>query len=117
MESSKGKPGASFITGKERMIEAAEATKQLDAPRQREHEIQAKLQPGNQPCECQDRNLHQYSARVLVMGEGCRRRHSLFNDQYYHRIGYGMTPEQFGDSLAVLEAGPLGEARNMRIHP
>jgi hypothetical protein len=51
------------------------------------------------------------------MAEGCRRRHSLFNDQYYHRIGYGMTPEQFGDSLAVLEAGPPGEARDMRIYP
>jgi hypothetical protein len=46
-ESSKGKPGASFIAGKERMIEAAEAAKQLDTLKQREHEIRAKLHPGN----------------------------------------------------------------------
>jgi hypothetical protein len=46
-ESSKGKPGASFIAGKERMIEAAEAAKQLDILKQREHEIRAKLHPGN----------------------------------------------------------------------
>ena len=46
-ESSKGKPRASFITGKERMIEAAEAAKQLDTLNQREHEIRAKLQAGN----------------------------------------------------------------------
>jgi hypothetical protein len=46
-KSSKGKPGASFIAGKERMIEAAEAAKQLDTLRQREHEIRAKLHPGN----------------------------------------------------------------------
>jgi len=46
-ESSKGKPRASFITGKERMIEAAEAAKQLDTLKQREHEIRAKLHSGN----------------------------------------------------------------------
>jgi hypothetical protein len=46
-ESPKGKPGASFIAGKEQMIEAAEAAKQLDTLEQREHEIRAKLQPGN----------------------------------------------------------------------
>lgn len=46
-ESSKGKPRASFITGKERMIEAAEAAKQLDTLNQREHEIRAKLHAGN----------------------------------------------------------------------
>jgi hypothetical protein len=46
-ESSKGKPGASFIAGKERMIEAAEAAKQLDTLKQREQEIRAKLHPGN----------------------------------------------------------------------
>jgi hypothetical protein len=46
-ESSKGKPGASFITGKERMLEAAEAAKQLDTLKQREHEIRAKLHSGN----------------------------------------------------------------------
>jgi len=46
-ESSKGKPRASFITGKERMIEAAEAAKQLDTLKQREHEIRAKLHLGN----------------------------------------------------------------------
>ena len=45
-ESSKGKPRASFITGKERMIEAAEAAKQLDTLKQREHEIRAKLHSG-----------------------------------------------------------------------
>jgi len=46
-ESSKGKPGASFIAGKERMIEAAEAATQLDTLKQREHEIRAKLHSGN----------------------------------------------------------------------
>ena len=46
-ESSKGKPGASFIAGKERMIEAAEAAKQLNTLKEREHEIRAKLQSGN----------------------------------------------------------------------
>jgi hypothetical protein len=46
-ESPKGKPGASFITGKDRMIEAAEAAKQLDTLKQREHEIRAKLHSGN----------------------------------------------------------------------
>jgi predicted ribosome quality control (RQC) complex YloA/Tae2 family protein len=47
-ESSKGKPRASFITGKERMIEAAEAARQLDTLKQREREIRAKLHSGNQ---------------------------------------------------------------------
>jgi len=47
MESSRGKPGASFIAGKERMIEAAEVTRQLDTLKQREHEIRARLQSGN----------------------------------------------------------------------
>lgn len=42
-ESSKGKPRASFITGKEWMIEADEASKQLDTLRQLEREIRAKL--------------------------------------------------------------------------
>jgi len=46
-EGSKGKPRASFITGKEWMIEADEAAKQLDALKQLEHEIRAKLQSGN----------------------------------------------------------------------
>ncbi|MGB5925851.1 MAG: hypothetical protein WBH01_07165 [Dehalococcoidia bacterium] len=46
-ESSKGKPRASFIAGKERMIEAAEAAKQLDTLKQREHEIRAKLHSSN----------------------------------------------------------------------
>lgn len=46
-ESSKGKLRASFIAGKERMIEAAEVTKQLDALKQREQEIRAKLHSGN----------------------------------------------------------------------
>jgi small-conductance mechanosensitive channel len=47
MEGPKGKPGAGFIAGKERMIEAAEVTKELDALKQREQEIRAKLQSGN----------------------------------------------------------------------
>jgi hypothetical protein len=42
-ESSKGRARASFIAGKERMIEAAEAARQLDTLKQREHEIRAKL--------------------------------------------------------------------------
>jgi hypothetical protein len=46
-ESSMGKPGTSFIAGKERMIEAAEAAKQLDTLKQREHEVRAKLHSGN----------------------------------------------------------------------
>jgi hypothetical protein len=46
-ESSRGKPRTSFIAGKERMIEAAEAAKQLDTLKQREHEIRAKLHSGN----------------------------------------------------------------------
>jgi len=46
-ESSKGKPRASFIIGKEWMIEAAEAAKQLDTLKQQEHEIRAKLHSGN----------------------------------------------------------------------
>jgi ribosomal protein L29 len=45
-EGAKGKPGASFITGKEGMIEVEEAVKRLDALKQREHEIRAKLQSG-----------------------------------------------------------------------
>jgi hypothetical protein len=43
-ESPKGRPGASFISGKERMVEAAEAAKQLDTLKQQEHEIRTKLQ-------------------------------------------------------------------------
>jgi hypothetical protein len=46
-ESSKGKPRASFVTGKERMIEATEAAKQLDTMKQREHEIRTKFHSGN----------------------------------------------------------------------
>jgi hypothetical protein len=46
-ESPKGKLRASFITGKEQMIEAAEAAKQLNTLEEREHEIRAKLQSGN----------------------------------------------------------------------
>jgi len=46
-ESAKGKPRASFITGKERMIEADEAAKQLDTLKQQEYEIRAKLDSGN----------------------------------------------------------------------
>jgi hypothetical protein len=47
-ESSKGKPRASFIAGREQMIEAAEAAKQLNTLKEREHEIRAKLQSGSQ---------------------------------------------------------------------
>ena len=47
MESPKGKPRASFIAGRERMLEAAEVARQLDALKQREHEIRAKLHSGN----------------------------------------------------------------------
>jgi hypothetical protein len=46
-EISKGKPRASFIAGKERMIEAAEAARQLDTLKQREQETRAKLHSGN----------------------------------------------------------------------
>ena len=46
-ESSKGKPRASFIAGKERMIEAAEAAKQLNTLKQREHEIRVRLHSDN----------------------------------------------------------------------
>jgi hypothetical protein len=46
-ESSKGKPRASFITGKEWMIEADAAAKQLDVLKQLELEIRAKLHSGN----------------------------------------------------------------------
>jgi len=47
MESPKGRPRASFIAGKERMLEAAEVAKQLDILKQREHEIRTKLHSGN----------------------------------------------------------------------
>jgi predicted ribosome quality control (RQC) complex YloA/Tae2 family protein len=46
-EGTKGKPGASFITGKEWKIEADEAAKQLDVLRQREREIRTKLDSGS----------------------------------------------------------------------
>ncbi len=46
-EGAKGTPGASFITGKERMVEADEVAKQLDILKQREDEIRTKLQSGN----------------------------------------------------------------------
>jgi ribosomal protein L29 len=46
-EGAKGRPGASFITGKEWRIEADEAAKQLDTLKQREHEIRSKLHSGN----------------------------------------------------------------------
>ncbi|MCK4403040.1 MAG: hypothetical protein KAV98_04665 [Dehalococcoidia bacterium] len=42
-EVSKGKTRGSFITGKERMGEAAEAAKQLDNLKRREQEIRDKL--------------------------------------------------------------------------
>lgn len=47
MENPRGKTGAGFIASKERMAEAAEVTKQLDALRQREYEIRARLRPGD----------------------------------------------------------------------
>jgi ribosomal protein L29 len=46
-EGAKGKPGASFITGREWKTEADEAAKQLDALKQREHEIRTKLHSGD----------------------------------------------------------------------
>jgi len=46
-ESAKGKPRASFITGKEWKIEADEAAKELDTLEQLEHEIRTKLHSGN----------------------------------------------------------------------
>jgi len=46
-ELSKGKTRVSFITGKEQMVEAAEAAKQLDNLKRREQEIRAKLHLGN----------------------------------------------------------------------
>jgi hypothetical protein len=44
-ESQKGKARASFITGKERMTEAAEAEERLEKLRKQEQEIRAKLGP------------------------------------------------------------------------
>jgi hypothetical protein len=46
-EGAKGKPGASFITGKEWKIEADQAAKELDTLRQREREIRTKLHSGD----------------------------------------------------------------------
>ena len=46
-EGVKGRPGASFVTGKEWRIEADEAAKELDTLKQREQEIRTKLQSGN----------------------------------------------------------------------
>jgi len=46
-EGAKGRPGASFVTGKEWRIEADEVAKQLDTLKQREHEIRSKLHSGN----------------------------------------------------------------------
>jgi len=64
-ESLRRKPEASFIGAKGRMIEAAEVTKQLDALKQREHEIRAKLRSGShRPRECQDKNLRSWSVRL-----------------------------------------------------
>jgi hypothetical protein len=44
-EAPRGKPGASFFAGKERMIEAEETAKHLDTLKQQEREIRAKLHP------------------------------------------------------------------------
>ena len=46
-EGSKGKGRATFITGKERMIAAADAARQLDELKQREQEIRDKLHSEN----------------------------------------------------------------------
>jgi ribosomal protein L29 len=46
-EGAKGRPRASFITGREWKTEADEAAKQLDALKQREHEIRTKLHSGD----------------------------------------------------------------------
>jgi hypothetical protein len=46
-EGAKGKPRASFITGKEWKIEAEEAAKQLDTLKQQEREIRSKLESGD----------------------------------------------------------------------
>ena len=44
-EGARGKPGATFLTGKERMLRAEEAARHLDELRQQEQEIRAKLEP------------------------------------------------------------------------
>lgn len=44
-ESPKGKARASFITGRERINEAAEAAERLERLRKQEQEIRAKLHP------------------------------------------------------------------------
>ena len=46
-EGAKGKPRASFITGKEWKIEADQAAKLLDILKQQENEIRSKLDSGN----------------------------------------------------------------------
>ena len=46
-EGSKGRSGASFITGKEWRIEADDTAKQLDTLKQLEREIRTKLDSGN----------------------------------------------------------------------
>ena len=46
-EAAKGKTRASFIAGKERMIEAEQAAKQLDKLKQQEQDIRAKLHLDN----------------------------------------------------------------------
>ena len=46
-EGVKGKPGVSFITGKEWKIEADEVAKQMETLKQREREIRMKLRPGS----------------------------------------------------------------------
>lgn len=46
-EGAKGKARATFITGKERMMAAAEAARQLDHLKQQEQEIRAKLNSEN----------------------------------------------------------------------
>ena len=46
-EGAKGRPGASFVAGKEWRIEADELAKQLDTLKQREQEVRTRLQSGN----------------------------------------------------------------------
>jgi len=45
-EGVKGRPGASFITGKEWKTDADEAAKELDTLKQQEREIRTKLESG-----------------------------------------------------------------------
>jgi len=52
-----------------------------------------------------------------VCGRRTHGRQSLLNGRYPGRIGFGMTREQFDESLVALEIALPGEARNMRTYP